>query len=474
VEAVVAFGPAEMPGLREVRLDAGALTFAFLITVGVAAFVALAPAGIASRLAIVPALKSGGRAGGTDRRGARLSRLLVASEVALSIVLLVGCGLMVRSLGKLLRIELGFVPDRALSFSVGFAPEKYPTMAERRAVHRAVAERLAGTPGIEAVGAVSLRPLELGPIGSDNWVFPEGLPLDMASVRDHSVKANWEVATPGYFRAVGTRILEGRTFTEHDREEAPKVVIVSRSLARLCWPEQSALGKRLHTHGAKADFKDGHFVDVEWQTVVGVAEDARYRGVQTPRPDVYLAYGQAPESAGYFVVRTAGDPLAVAGIVRNEVRAIDPDAEVGGLTTMAALVDRALVPWRFTSALLVAFAIAGLVLTASGLFAVLHHLVAARTREIAVRMALGAEPRRVRAFILGEGLRVTALGLLPGLGLSLVLARSLEALLYDVGERDPGSYLAGAGLITGVAVVACLFPARRAGRVDPAEALRSE
>jgi putative ABC transport system permease protein len=470
----VAFGPAEMPGLREVRVDAGALAFALAVTVGVAVLVALAPAGIASRLAIVAALKSGGRGGGTDRRGARVSRLLVASEVALSIVLLVGGGLMVRSLSRLLKVELGFVPERALSFTLGLVPEKYPAMAGRRTICRAVAERLAATPGVEAVGSVSLRPLELGPIGSDNWVLPEGFPLDLESLRDHSVKANWEVVSPDYFRAVGTRLLEGRGFNEHDTEDAPKVVIVSRSLARLCWPGQNALGKRLHTNGANADFKDGVFVNVEWQTVVGVVEDARYRGIQNPRPDVFLAYGQAPESAQYFVVRTNGDPLTLVAAVRDEVRALDPDADVDNVTTMGSLVDRALLPWRFTSALLVGFAIAGLLLTASGLFAVLHHLVSARTREIAVRMALGAEPQRVRAFILGEGLRVTALGLLPGLGLSLALAKALSSLLYEVGERDPGSYLAAAGLIALVAVVACLLPARRAARVDPASALRSE
>jgi putative ABC transport system permease protein len=474
VKAIVAFGPAEMPGLREVMVDAGALTFAFVTTIGVAAFVALAPAVIAARLAVVSALKSGGRGGGSDRRASRLTRLLVASEVALSIVLLVGGGLMVRSLSRLLKIELGFVPAQRLSFSLGLVVEKYPAMAARRAMVRAVAERLGAMPGIEAVGAVSLRPLDLGPIGSDNWVFPEGLPLDLPSIRDHSVKANWEVVTPDYFRAVGTRLLEGRSFTEHDTEEASKVVVVSRSLAHRCWPGQSGVGKRIHTYGAKADFKDGAFVSVEWQTVVGVVEDARYRGIQNPRPDVFLAYGQAPESAQYFVVRTSGDPMALVGAVRDEVRALDAGAEVDNVTTMASLVDRALLPWRFTSALLIAFALAGLTLTASGLFAVLHHLVSTRTHDIAIRMALGAEPQRMRAFILGEGLAVTALGLLPGLGLSLALARSLSPLLYEVGERDPASYVGGVWLVALVALSASLLPALRAARVDPAEALRSE
>jgi putative ABC transport system permease protein len=164
----------------------------------------------------------------------------------------------------------------------------------------------------------------------------------------------------------------------------------------------------------------------------------------------------------------------MADSARDAVRAIDPDAEVGRLTTMTALVDRTLVPWRFTSALLIAFAAAGLALTASGLFAVLHHLVSARTREIAIRMALGAEPRRMRAYILGQGLRVTAMGLLAGIGIAFVLARSLSALLYEVKAGDTGSYLAAAGLVILVAVVACLLPAGRAARVDPATALRSD
>ena len=471
VQVVVAFGPGEMPGLPDVRVDGRALGFALLITAVATVLVALAPAWLASRLAIAPILKTGGGGVGPDRRGWNLSRLLVTSEVALSIVLVVGSGLMVRSLGKLLQIELGFLPDRALSFSVGLTREKYPTMVDSRAFHRALTERLAALPGVEAAGAVYLRPLELGPIGSDNWVFAEGYSVNRSSLLAHGVSVNWEAATPDYFRAVGTRLLAGRTFSEHDTADAPKVVIVSESLARRCWPGQSALGKRLNTWGAKADVDKGV---IEWQTVVGVVEDARYRGIQNPRLDVYLAYGQAPASVQYLVVRTTGEPLAVAGAVREQVRTIDPDAEVEDVTTMARLVDRALAPWRFSSALLIGFAFAALVLTASGLFAVLHHFVSGRTREIAIRMALGAEPRRILSFVLSQGLGVTVLGLALGGALSLVLARSLSALLYGVGERDPWSYLGGATLLGLVAAIACLLPARRAASVDPTLALRSE
>jgi predicted permease len=474
VQAVLAFGPSGMPGLQDVSVDGRALGFALLITALATVAVSLAPAWLVSRLAIAPTLKAGGRGVGPDLRGWNLSRLLVTSEVALSIVLVVGSGLMVRSLGKLLRIDLGFEPKRALSFSVGLGPEKYPTIVERRAFYRALIDRLAALPGVEAAGAVYLRPLELGPIGSDNWVVVEGQRLDRASVTAHSISVNWEVATPDYFRAAGTRLLAGRSFTEYDTADAPKVVVVSESLARRGWPGQSPVGKRLHTYGAASELKDGHFINVEWQTVVGVVEDARYRGIQNPRPDVYLAYGQAPDSVQYLVARTAGDPLAVVGAVCEQVRALDSEAEVEDVTSMTRLVDRALAPWRFSSALLTGFAFAALVLTASGLFAVLHHFVSGRTREIAIRMALGAEPRRILGFVLSQGLGVTALGLALGGALSLALARSLSALLYGVDERDPWSYLGGAALLGLVAVIACLLPARRAARVDPNRALRSE
>jgi putative ABC transport system permease protein len=474
VRAAAVFGPAGVPGLADVGVDGRALAFALLVTAASAVVVALAPAAIAARLAIAPTLRSGGAGGGLDRRGFQLTRLLVTSEVTLSIVLLVGCGLMVRSLQNLLRIDLGFVPERALTFAVGFPEEKYPTTAANRAFYRTLLGRLAALPGVEAAGAVHNRPLEHGPIGSDNWVTVEGQPLDWDSVSKNSLSVNWETATPDYFRAVGTPLLEGRSFTEYDTADAPKVVIVGRSLARRGWPGESPLGKRLHTYPAKSELKDGVFVNVEWLTVVGVVEDARYRGIQNPRLDVYLPYTQVSDALYHLVVRTRGDPLALAGAVREQVRALDADAGVGELTTMQRLVDRALTPWRFASALLGGFALAALLLTASGLFAVLHHFVSGRVREIAIRMALGADPGRVRRFVLSQGLGLAALGVALGSALALVLARSLSALLYGLDERDPWSYLGGVVLIGLVAALASLMPARRAARVDATVALRSE
>ncbi len=473
VQAVVAFGPSEMPGLREVSLDARALAWAFLATLAAAVAVSLAPTWLASRLSLASLLQARSGSGGRDRRGWQISRLLVTAEVALSIVLLVGSGLLVRSLHELLRVELGFMPAHTLSFSVGLAEERYPTSEQQIAFHRTLLQRLAALPGIRAAGAVHNRPLEHGPIGSDNWVLAFGQPLDRASVTANSVSVNWAPATPGYFAAVGTRLLAGRTFDERDTKDAPKVVVVSESLARRCWPGESALGKRLHTGGAKSDLVDGHFVNVEWQTVVGVVENARYRGIQNPRHDVYLAYEQVPAPL-HYVLRTAGDPMALVEAVGSQVRALDASATVDGVAPLTRLVDRALAPWRFTSALLTAFALAALLLTASGLFAVLQHFVAGRTREIAIRMALGAAPRRVLSFVLRQGLGVTALGLALGLALSLALARSLSGMLHGVHENDPLTYVGAAISIALIAAAACLFPARRASRLQPVVILRSE
>jgi predicted permease len=347
-------------------------------------------------------------------------------------------------------------------------------MVANRTFYRALLERIAALPGVQAAGAVHNRPLEYGPIGSDNWVAVEGQPLDWDSVTKNSISVNWEAASPDYFRAVGTRLVEGRTFTERDTLEAPRVVIVSQGLARRAWPGESPLGKRLNTYPAKSELKGGVFINVEWLTVVGVVEDARYRGIQNPRLDVYIPYTQVSDGLHHLVVRTRGDPLALAGAVREQVRALDASAGLGELTTMQRLVDRALAPWRFASALLGGFALAALLLTASGLFAVLHHFVSGRTREIAIRMAVGADPARIRRFVLSQSLTVTVLGVAVGAALSLLLARALGALLYGVDPGDPWSYLGGISLIVLVAGVASLLPARRASRVDATVALRSE
>jgi predicted permease len=469
---VEALGPTGAPGLGGAFVSPGGFGLALATAAVTALGVALAPAWLASRLEVAPLLRAGRT--GLDRHGVGLTRLLVASEVALSVVLLVGSGLVVRSLQNLLELDLGFVPERALTLSLDFAKEKYPTPRQDRAFHRAVVERLAALPGVESAGAIHNRPLASGPIGSDNRVIVEGDALDEASVTRHSLTVNWEAVTPDYFRAVGTRLVEGRGFSERDSAEAPRVVIVSRGLARRAWPGASPLGKRLHTYPAKAALKNGVYADIEWMSVVGVVEDARYRGLLDPRLDLYLPYGQVVDALHHVVVRTHGEPLAHADAVRGALGDLDADARVAEVTTLRRIVDRALAPWRLASGLLSAFALVALVLTASGLFAVLHHFVSGRTREIAIRMALGADAGRVRRFVLSQALAVTAVGIALGGAFSLALARALSALLYGIDARDPWSHLASVALIGLVAAGAALLPARRAARVDARVALRSD
>lgn len=466
IAMVVAWGPAEVPGLRDVRVDGAALGFALLVTFGTALLVAAPAAIVFSRTATIPLLKSGERGGGMDRRGWSVGRVLVASEVALSLVLLVGSSLVLRSLSNLLHVELGFVPDRTLSFTV-----KTVRDFKGRSLPRELIERLDGLPGVEAAGAVHVRPLEHGPIGSDHRIFPEGHGTDAEAVRTRSVGATWQIVTPDYFRAIGTRLVDGRAFSEADHATAPKVVILSESAARRLWPGRPAIGRRVNTGGARWDPKKSVY---EWQTVVGVVEDARYRGLQVSRPDVYVPYEQAGGSLEYFVLRTTGDPALAIGAVREQVRALDPAAAVERLTTMRSLVDAALAPWRFTGALLLAFATAALVLTASGLCAVLHHFVARRTREIAIRMALGAQPGQVRALIVRQGAAVAAAGVAVGLAVSVPLSSLLAALRFGVAPHDAASSLGAAVVLAIVAAVASFVPARRATLVQPVVALRSE
>jgi putative ABC transport system permease protein len=327
---------------------------------------------------------------------------------------------------------------------------------------------------VAAAGAISLRPLEHGPIGSDAWVLTEGTPLDQRSVVAGSVSVNWQVATPDYFRAVGTRLIAGRGFSEADAVDAPKVVVVSESVARRCWPGEAPIGKRLHTHGASITFENGRFSDVEWMTVVGVVEDARYRGIQRPRPAVYLSYRQAPSLPRHYVVRAQGDPLAVIGAAREAARSLDRTALVGDVATLESLVARALVPWRFAGSLLTGFASVALLLTVSGLLGVLYQFVTLRTREIAIRMAVGATPGNVTRRVLAQGLAMTLLGLAVGIAASLGLAGSLAALLYGVSGHDPWSYLGASAVIVGLATLACWLPARRAAATDPIVVLRAE
>jgi putative ABC transport system permease protein len=351
-----------------------------------------------------------------------------------------------------------------LTLEVSATPGRYDTAERRRALYRALTERVDALPGVEGSAAILLRPL-WGTVGMD-WPFKLEGQSDEEAGRNPNL--NLEAVTPGYFRAMRIAMRHGRAFTEQDDERAPRVAIVSEAMARRYWPGQDPIGKRFSIPLPPAPY--GQVM----HTVVGVAADARYRELQHSRYDLYLSYRQSEERLNHLVVRTAGDPRALAPAVRQAVRSVDPALAVDDVTTMEALVAQHLGGTRFRMQLLAAFAGFALFLTALGTYGVMAFVVGQRTREIGLRVALGARAAHVLGLVLRQGLVPVALGLLAGLAATLALGRTVQGLLYGVVGHDARAAAGAAALLLAAALAACALPARRALRVDPAVALRDE
>ena len=321
-------------------------------------------------------------------------------------------------------------------------------------------------PGAVAAGAVYQRPFANGAIGMDTNVIIEGQPLAAESASRNPI-LNWEAATPDYFRAMDIRLLQGRLFDDRDTAKSPPVVIIGQSLAARLWPGQDPIGRRMLAYGAPEEGKKP-----VWQTVVGVVEDARYREVETPRFDLYLPYRQAPNQVQHFMVRLSGDPLAAVPALRSAVAALDPDARVDGISTMEEVVGRAFAPWRFSSIVVSAFAAIALTFAAVGIATLVAFAVTQRTREIGVRVALGAQTRDVVMLVAREGAWMALAGLAFGLLAAWILRRSVESMLFGVAPDDALTFGGVALLLGVVSLLAAYLPARSAARIDPAAALR--
>jgi putative ABC transport system permease protein len=462
--ALIALVPTDVPRLQDAAIDLRVLAFAAALAAAAALLSGLAPALVASRPALTDALESGARTAGPGSAQRSLQGLLVGAETAVALVLLLGAGLMAQTFQNLRRLDLGYDPRHVLALEVVAPHGKYEKPAEWRSLYQRLVERIARLPGVEASAGVFLRPL-WGQMGND-WLFTVEGQSDADSRRNPHV--NLEAVTPGYFGTMRTPLLRGRDFTDRDAEGAPGVAIVSNDFARRYWPGQDPIGKRL-----KIPLPDSPY-HLTWLTVVGVVADARYREIQSSRLDLFLSYLQSPYGPRHIVVRTTGDPLAVAPSVRAAVRDADRELLAEDVTAMETVVAAALGGPRFGMQLLSAFALAALALAALGTYGVMAFLVGRRTREIGVRMALGARATDVTALILRQGLRPVMAGLTVGLGASLLLGRALGALLYGVAPHDPATMAAAAVALAGIAAAACFLPARRAARLDPAAALRRE
>jgi putative ABC transport system permease protein len=464
VDVLQSVVPADVPRLAQAGVDARLLAAAVVLTMLSALAAGVVPALLASRTSLTGALNDGARGAGEAPGRGRLRALLLGGQTAIAVLLLAGAGLFVQTFRNLSRVDLGYDPAGVLTLEVSADRGRYDSAEQRRALYRTLTERIDALPGVQGSAAILLRPL-WGTVGMD-WPFKVEGQTDEEANRNPNL--NLESVTPGYFRAMRIPLRQGRAFTGQDDERAPKVAIVSEAMARRYWPGQDPVGKRFSIPLPPAPY--AHVM----HTVVGVAADARYRELQNSRYDLYLSYLQSEERLNHLVVRTAGDPRALAPAVRQAVRGVDPTLAVDDVTTMEALVSQHLGGTRFRMQLLAAFAGFALFLTALGTYGVMAFVVGQRTREIGVRVALGARGGHVLGLVLRQGLVPVALGLVGGLAASAALGRTLRGLLYGVGAQDPRAALAASALLLAAAMGACALPARRALRVDPAVALRDE
>jgi predicted permease len=460
LDALRALAPGNIPRLQNIALDGRVLLFTSVVTMLTGVLFGLAPALRSSRVNLGETLKEGGRAlaGGG---GQRLRDVLVVVEIALSLVLLAGAGLLVRSFVRVQQVEPGFDARGVLSMRLSVTGTPYA--GERSTeFYRQLLERARAMPGVESAGVASIIPLG----GGIGWggVTIEGY---VPTTGQEAIQSDFRIAGVGYFETMRVPLVSGRYFDERDAAEgAPKVAIVDENMARTYWPGQEAVGRRL---------KFGDDDDTPWQTVVGVVGSVKQYALDTDsRVTVYTPHGQNPSGTMYVAARTSGDPGALAQALTTEARAIEPNVPVYDVKPMTERLSDSLARRRFAMTALGLFALVAMLLAAVGIYGVMSYSVAQRTREIGVRVALGASRWDVLGLVLRRGMLLAALGIGAGLAGALPLARVLGSLLFGVSASDPVTYAAISLLLALAALLACYIPARRATKVDPMVALRYE
>lgn len=452
-----------IPRAQEIGVDGTVLAFTILLSLGTGLLFGLLPALHASRSDLQSSLRDGAKGSG-DRRGRRTRSVLVFAEVAIAIVLLVGAGLLVRSLLELQNVQPGFRADHALSVQIQLPESSYPEEPKQAAFFRDLLPRLAAIPGVQ--NAAAGYPL---PFTGSNYMLAfaaEG--QAPAKTLSDTPAANMGFVSPDYFATLAIPIRDGRVFDDHDSLESEKVIVVNRSLADQIWPGVSPVGKRV-TFGVPVN------AESEWMRVVGVVADVRHGELNDqPGLQAYLPLLQSPSTEAALVVRTAGSPGAMTSAVAAAVREVDPALPVANPKTLDQLLADSVAAPRANAVLLALLAGLALVLAAFGVYGVLSYSVAQRTREIGLRMALGAAAGDVLRQLLREGLSTVLAGIATGLVGAFFLARTLRSLLYGVTESDPVTFIGVPLVLLVVAMLATWIPARRATRVEPVVALRYE
>jgi putative ABC transport system permease protein len=462
LSSLLAMAPNNLPRLSDIRMDGWVLAFTFLISIVTGAVFGIAPALYATKSNLSETLKEGGGRASAGAGRARLRQGLVIGEFALSLVLLTGAGLMITTFEKLLNTNPGFDPHHVLTMQFWMTGSKYKSTTEIMQFYRALEQRIEALPGVTAAGVIAAGlPLERG---GNNGVRIAG------PKESEWINMDYREITPGYFQAVGTALQQGRGFSEADSEASHSVVVINEAAARKHFPGQSSLGKYLYVSGVLCE-------------VVGVVGDVKSYLDQPSEPTTFIPAAQARLGTsnlfeGWYprsiVVRTTGTPLILNQALREALVATDPLVPTGAVRSMDQVLVHSLALRSFMMMLLSIFSGLALVLASVGIYGVIAFAVSQRTREIGVRMALGARPGDVLRMVLREGLKLVAVGVGVGVAAALMLTRLLEGMVYGVRVRDPLIFAAVNALMVAVSLGACYIPARRATRVDPLVALRYE
>jgi putative ABC transport system permease protein len=459
VRAIVAISPANILRIGDIGVDRWVLGYTLLISVVTGVLFGLAPAIFASKAELTETLKEGGR-GGEGLRSKRLHKLLVITETALALVLLVGAGLMVRSFRQLQQVDPGFDAPNVLTMQVALPALKYKTPEDAVAFYDQAVQRLEGLPGVEAAAKVSELPFSGDQF--DNAFSIEGRP---PQAEGEKLSANLRLVSANYFRAMGIPVLRGRAFTSQDAQAKPAVVVINEAMAKRFWPQEDPLGKRLTIDLNEPGPRE----------IVGIVKNIRHYSLDVePKAEMYVPNLSLSQNIMSLVVRSNKDPLSLASAARQEVLAIDKNQPIYNVKTMKDLVDESVATQHFSMWMLACLAGVALILAAVGIYGVIAYWVTQRLHEIGIRIALGAASRDILRMIIGQSMTLALIGVGLGLVVAFIMTRLMRTLLYGISASDPIAFVVAALLLAGVAFMAALFPARKATRVDAIGALRQQ
>jgi putative ABC transport system permease protein len=459
LDTLLALAPTSLPRLTEIHLDSGVLIFSLALSIITGLVFGIAPAWLAARADVNEALKQGTRGSTEGGARGRLRSALVVLEVTFALMLLGGAGLLARSFMQLAHVDPGFAPENATLLRLSLPQKKYAMPEQQTAFADALLERVKVLPGVQSAGITHSMPLVSDYVlGFNIEGRPAIAPSDLPST-------NYYAVTPDYFRAMGIRLIRGRTFTPQDDARAPRVAVINETMARQHFPNEDPIGKRINiTNGPDT-----------WRQIVGIVGDIKQYGVdKATSAQSYEPFAQVPFSSLNVVIRTNGAPAALLGALRPAVYAVDKDQPIGTIRPLEEIMAESIASQRFAMTLLTVFSLVALVIAAVGIYGVMAYSVVQRTGEFGIRMALGAQQGDVLRLVLAQGGKLVGLGLIIGLAGTLAASRAMGSMLFNTSAQDPLTLGTITLLLGAVALIACLLPANRATKVNPIEALRAE